>query len=239
MSLCEENSMKKISLKFTKLDVVAILTVVALIPFLSDFETWFLYQLEKNKVEGITQKKVVVFYDNFDVSHGQDVVNVFLEKVDPNNFKQDEYKLIKINSKNTHVKVMGKLVEHLLENNKTVFFNSSISPKNGFASYERVKVYKELLEYENITITQAAGNNIYTASITNEKFDDMVYNSLNNRKDEILKIALNENDCKIVEDFGSFGKEYVLIKELFGFGRNYRMKKLVQEVVEGAINKRV
>lgn len=216
-------------LKPQKWDLFTLIIILMILPWLSTFENKFFYEYHKDKVENIGKSKVVVFYDHFeDDEHGANVVESFLSKIDQN---QNDYEIVKLDSSmSMKVEVMQLLVQKLLDDGKDVYFNSSISPTDTISSWKWLQVYKELGTHENITITQAVGNQEPTFLITGTEFDDRVYEELNKRKDDLRKIILNERDYEIV-DYGLYGEMFVTGKGLLGLGRDGKMKDLVGESV--------
>lgn len=218
--------------KFNFMDVISIIIVIFIAQFLPTFENWFLFELEKNKVTNIDHKKVVVFFDNFDDEHGKLVVEIFKSRLKSKEDSINDYKILKINSEKTRVSVMQQLVEYLLKDGKTVYLNSSVIPSGGLASLEWSRVYKELLKHNKIVITQAAGNNLNTANFVGEEIDNRFYELLNERKDELKITAINTVDKDIIQAYGFYGKQFIRIKQLLGYGKNNRIRSLVLEVFD-------
>jgi len=224
--------MKFSSRIFNKYDCILFVVILLIMPLFLGLETNFLYQFERSKVENIQAGRVVVFYDDFDGTHGESVVNVFLNRVDLNLSQSRRYEILKINSKSTKIEVMQKMIEHLLDQNKQVFLNSSVTPIGGSLSHRWERVYNLLLSNKNITITQATGNNIHTELLFGKEVVHQVYKLLNEQKKELREIALNLDDSRTIKLFGSYGQFYVNLKEVMGSGRNNKMKSFIEEVIQ-------
>jgi len=216
-------------LNYNKWDLLSLIIILMILPWLNTFENKFFYEYHKDKVENIGKDKVVVFYDHFEnEEHGDNVVKSFLSKMDE---RQDDYEIVKLNSSiSLKVEVMQLLVQKLLDDGKEVYFNSSITPTDTIYSLKWMNVYKKLGAHENITITQAIGNQKPTFLTVGKEFDDRVYEELNKRKDDLRKIILNERDYEIA-GYGLYGKMFVDGKGLLGFGRDGKLRDLVGESV--------
>jgi len=226
----EETNMNIIKqMNFNKWDLITVAIILMILPYLMPFQNSFFYELNKDRVENISKDKVVVFYDHFDEEHGENVVESFMSRMSE---EQDDYEIVKINSSGViKVQVIKMMIDKLLLDGKEVYLNSSICPGDPIHSYQWLNVYTELGINENITITQAAGNQQATFLDTGNEFDNRVYEELNKRKEELKKIILNEEDNNIIS-YGIYGEMYISLKNFIGYGRNGKIERLVDDVVK-------
>lgn len=206
------------------------ISIILLFPIFYNMFFYFEYMQLKELIELSKNEKVVIIYDDFTSNHGEIVLNTFKSQAD------GDYKLLNINNQEIKIESVELFVNYLLEQNKQVFLNVSISPTHPTYALIFAKTLQRLSEHENMKITVAAGNQeptfLLLEEFTREPLDDDIYKALNTKSEDMKEIVKLDRIDYLLSNFGeAFGVLFSNIYTFINGDRDEKIRELVSDVI--------
>ena len=139
--------------KLTYKDIIYIAITILLFPMMYYAPLYMKYKdINTNMLNKIKHEKVVIIYDNFNISHGELITEIFT-----NNTK-GEYEILRLDQTDVRVETLSLVVKNLIDQNKQVYINASVNPNKGLYSSIWKNIFNELAEIDKVKITQSIIN---------------------------------------------------------------------------------
>lgn len=206
------------------------ISIILLFPIFYNIPFYLEYMQLKELINGSKNEKVVIIYDDFTSNHGEIVLSTFKSQAD------EGYKLLHINNQEIKIGSVELFVNHLLDQNKQVFLNVSISPSHPTYALIFAKTLHRLSKHKNMKITVAAGNQeptkLLLKEFTHKSLDDDIYKVLNTKSEDIKKIIKLDSIDYLLSNLGeTYGVFFSNIYTLIDGNRDEKTRELVSDAI--------